>query len=356
MRKAALIELTDDEFATLNSWVRSGTGEARFAQRAKIVLAAASGKQTTEIARKLGERPSTVSKWRLRFAQDRIQGLMDENRSGRPRRYEEQQTTERVLQKLSEPPPAPYAIWNGRVLAESLGDVSEAQVRRVLRKQKIQLQRKTSWCISTDPEFGQKAADIVALYLQPPENAVVICVDEKPHIQALERAQGYLRLPDGRAVRGVAHEYKRHGTTTLFAALNVMTSKVLTKHTTRRRRVEFLSFMNEVVAENPDREIHVILDNLNTHKPKHDRWLQQHPKVHFHFTPTHASWLNLVECWFSVLSRTSLHGASFTSPRELRAGIDRFIKYWDENGVPFQWTKAKVRPVTPKSYINHLRT
>ncbi len=135
-----------------------------------------------------------------------------------------------------------------------------------------------------------------------------------------------------------------------------MTSRVLAKHTNRRRRVEFLSFMNEVVAENPDREIHVILDNLNTHKPKRDRWLQQHPKVHLHFTPTHASWLNLVECWFSVLSRTTLHGASFTSPRELRAAIDRFIKHWDDNGVPFQWTKAEVRPVTPKSYITHLRT
>lgn len=356
MRKAAAIVLTDEELEILNSWVRSGTGEARFARRAKIVLAAASGKQTTEIARRLAERPSTVSKWRLRFAQDRINGLMDEKRTGRPRLYEQRQTTERVLRKLSEPPPAPYAIWNGRVLAQALGDVSEAQVRRVLRKQKIQLQRKSTWCISTDPEFGPKAADIVALYLHPPENAVVICVDEKPHIQALERAQGYLRLPDGRAVRGVAHEYKRHGTTTLFAALNVMTSKVIAKHTNRRRRVEFLAFMNEVVADNPNCEVHVILDNLSTHKPKRDRWLQQHPKVHFHFTPTHASWLNLVECWFSVLSRTALHGASFTSPRELRSAIDRFIKHWDENGVPFQWTKTEVRPVTPKSYIVNLRT
>ena len=134
-----------------------------------------------------------------------------------------------------------------------------------------------------------------------------------------------------------------------------MTSKVIAKHTNRRRRVEFLAFMNEVVADNPGSEVHVILDNLSTHKPKRDRWLQQHPNVHFHFTPTHASWLNLVECWFSVLSRAALHGASFTSPRELRAAIDRFIKYWDENGVPFQWTKAEVRPVTPKSYINNLR-
>jgi len=355
MRKAAEIVLTSEESDTLKAWVRSGTSEARFVRRARIVLAAGSGKQTAEIARSLGERPTTVSKWRLRFAQDRILGLMDEARAGRPRRYEEQKTTERVLQKLSEPAPVPYAVWNGRILAKELGDVSEAQVRRVLRKQKIQLQRKTTWCISTDPEFGPKAADIVGLYLHPPENAVVLCVDEKPHIQALERAQGYLRLPDGRAVRGIAHEYKRHGTTTLFAALNVMTSKVIAKHTNRRRRIEFLAFMNEVLANNQGREVHVILDNLSTHKPKHDRWLQQHPNVHLHFTPTHASWLNLVECWFSVLSRAALHGASFTSPRELRSAIDRFIKYWDENGIPFHWTKAEVRPQTPKSYINNLR-
>lgn len=181
---------------------------------------------------------------------------------------------------LDETPPDGYSQWNGRRLAAALGDVSIDQVRRVLRAKKLQLQRKRSWCISTDPQFGTKAADVVALYLNPPENALVLSVDEKPHIQALERAQGYLRLPNGTALRGVSHEYKRHGTSTLFAALEVMTGKVFARHTKRHRRREFLAFMNEVVALYPERELHIVLDNLSTHKPKHGRWLARHPNVH----------------------------------------------------------------------------
>jgi hypothetical protein len=170
-------------------------------------------------------------------------------------------------------------------------------VWRVLREHEISLERRRSWCISTDPAFAQKAAVIVALYLQPPENAVVLSVDEKPHIQALERAQGWLKLPNGKALTGFNHEYKRHGTTTLFAALDVVTGLVKAGHYRRRRRVEFLHFMNRVVVDHLGREIHVILDNLNTHKPKHDCWLARHKNIHFHFTPTHASWLigHLVE-------------------------------------------------------------
>ncbi|MGH7409876.1 MAG: IS630 family transposase, partial [Candidatus Methylomirabilis sp.] len=206
----------------------------------------------------------------------------------------------------------------------------------------IQLQRRRSWCVSTDPEFAPKAADIVGLYLDPPENAMVLCVDEKPAIQALERAQGWLRLPSGKALTGYAHEYTRHGTTTLFAALEVATGQVKTGHFTRRRRREFLAFMNEVVAAYPERDIHVILDNLNTHKPKRDRWLRRHTNVHFHYTPTHASWLNQVEIWFSILSRRALRGASFTSPRQVREAIDHFVKAHNETAAPFHWTKQHV--------------
>jgi transposase len=178
---------------------------------------------------------------------------------------------------------------------------------------------------------------------------VVLSVDEKPHIQALERAQGYLRLPNGRVLAGVGHEYKRHGTTTLFAALNVMTGKVdVALHTQRRRRREFLDFMNEIVALYPQRELHVILDNLNTHKPKHDRWLARHPNVHLHFIPTHASWLNQIECWFSILVRQSLQGASFTSPAQLRQAIDHFIESYNQDAIPCHWTKAVVHSVHPK--------
>jgi transposase len=199
--------------------------------------------------------------------------------------------------------------------------------------------------VSTDPEFAPKAADIVGLYLAPPENAVVLCVDEKPAIQALERAQGYLKLPNGRALTGFSHHYKRHGTTTLFAALEVATGLVTTGHFKRRRRREFLDFMNDLVAQCPSsQEIHVILDNLNTHKPKHDRWLSRHRNVRFHFTPTHASWLNQVEIWFSILQRRVLRNGSFTSPRALREAMDRFLAAYNKEATPFEWTAERVAP------------
>ncbi len=217
-----------------------------------------------------------------------------------------------MLQQLDQPPPPGFARWNGALLATALKDISDDQIWRVLRKHGISLERRRSWCLSTDPCFAQKAADVVGLYLHPPENALVLSIDEKPHIQALERAQGWLKLPNGKALTGVQHDYKRHGTTTLFAALEVATGLVKANHYQRRRRVEFLDFMNAIVREHAGRELHVILDNLNTHKPKHDRWLARHKNVRFHFTPTHASWLNQVEIWFSILQQQSLAGASFT--------------------------------------------
>jgi transposase len=273
--------------------------------------------------------------------------LVDAARPGARRKYTEA-TERRILAQLDESPPSGYATWNGRLVAEALGDVPADQVWAVLRRHKIALARRRSWCISTDPEFAAKAADLVALYLHPPAHAIVLCVDEKPHIQALERAQGYLRLPNGRALTGFSHEYKRHGTSTLFAALEVATGLVQAGHYRRRRRVDFLDFMNRVVAAYPNRELHVILDNLNTHKPKRDRWLAQHPQVHFHFTPTRASWLNMVEIWFSILARAALAGASFTAIRQLREAIDRFIAAWNPNAHPFEWTKEVVRQVPLK--------
>ena len=187
-----------------------------------------------------------------------------------------------------------------------------------------------------------------------PENALVVCVDEKPHIQALERAQGYLRMPNGRALRGFSHEYKRHGTTTLFAALETATGQVIAGHYQRRRRVQFLDFMNRVVGDHADREIHVIMDNLSTHKPKRDLWLARHKNVHFHFIPTHASWLNQVEVWFSLLSRYALRGASFNSPKELREAIDRFIAAYNPTAHPFEWTKRVVHPKSPERHYADL--
>jgi transposase len=354
-KAATLVSLSGEDRMVLEGWVRASTTEQRLAQRGRIVLAAADGMATEHIARRYGVRPATVSKWRTRFAARGVAGLQDAARPGRARRYDAE-VERRVLAALDQRPPAGRAVWTSRLLAKALGDVPRHHIWRILHSHGIQLQRRRSWCLSTDPEFAPKAADIVGLYLNPPEGAVVLSVDEKPHIQALQRAQGYLKLPNGRAVTGFSHEYKRHGTTTLFAALNVLTGKVAAaRHTKRRRRIEFLDFMNDVVRLHPRREIHVILDNLSTHKPKHDRWLVRHPNVHFHFTPTRASWLNQIECWFSILARGALRGASFVSPKQLRQAIDDFIASYNEDAVPFHWTKANVHQVRPKHSYADLR-
>lgn len=353
MKKMATeVVLTEDDRCMLEQWVRSGTTEQRLVRRARIILAAGAGQGTNEIARKLVTRPATVSQWRIRFARQGIAGLQDAKRPGKPPRYGET-AEKRILAQLDETPPESYATWSGSLLGQALG-IHKRKVWRVLSKHGIQLQRRRSWCISTDPEFARKAAEVVGLYLDPPENAVVLSVDEKPHIQALERAQGYLKLPNGKAVTGFSHEYKRHGTTTLFAALNIATGQVQAGHYQRRRRVEFLDFMDSVLAHHPGQELHLILDNLNTHKPKHDTWLASHPNVHFHFTPTHASWLNQIECWFSILSRRALKGASFTSPQQVREAIDAFIAAHNKNAAPFQWTKANVFPTAPKRHYADL--
>jgi len=342
-RIAPSITLLPEERAVLLTTTRAATSAVRDIFRARIVLMAADGLRSDTIAEKLSTREATVSQWRSRFAREGMAGLLDRPRAGHKPRYTEQ-THRRILALLDKPPPDGYAKWNGRLMAEALGDVSDDQVWRTLRKHGISLEKRRSWCISTDPEFAKKAADIVGLYMDPPDNALVLCVDEKPSIQALERAQGYLKLPNGRALRGFSHDYTRHGTTTLFAALEVATGLVQTGHYSRRRRREFLDFMNEVVAAHPQQEIHVVLDNLNTHKPKNDRWLARHKNVHLHYTPTHASWMNMVEVWFSILTRGALQGASFTSPRQVRNTIDAFAAAYNKSAAPFEWTKKEVGP------------
>ena len=354
MARAALrIVLTEDERETLTAWSRTSSGEHRLVERSRVILLAAEGFSAREIARRLKTRLARVSKWRQRFGQQRLAGLDDAPRTGKPKTYD-QQTEKQILALLDSDPPSGYSQWNGRLLADALSEVSDDQVWRVLRKHKIQLQRRRSWCISTDPEFGPKAADVVGLYLSPPADAVVLCVDEKPHIQVLERAQGWLRLPNGKALNGFSHCYKRHGTSTLFAALEVATGQVQVGHYPRRRRREFLDFMNDVVAAHPRREIHVILDNLNTHKPKQDRWLARHPKVRFHFVPTYSSWLNMVEVWFSILSRQALRNLSCTAVRQLREAIDQFVKAYRDTAAPFEWTKAVVEPSSLKQRYSDL--
>ena len=355
IQEATPIVLTAAERTMLEGWVRSGTTEQRLVERARVVLLAAAGLGSRAIARQLDCARGVVSKWRVRFARERLAGLADAPRSGKPKTYDAA-ADRRILAALDRPPPAGFVRWTAPLLAKELGDVSDQYVWRFLRAQRIDLAGRKSWCLSTDPEFAAKAAAIVGLYLAPPENAIVLAVDEKPAIQALERTQGYLKLPNGRSLHGQAHEYKRCGNSTLFTALNVATGQITARHTKRRRRVEFLDFMNEIVADDPDHEIHVILDNLSTHKPKRDAWLARHKNVHFHFTPTHASWLNQVEIWFSILARSTLMGASFASVADLRAAIDAFIQAYNATATPFQWRRATARPKGLVQRITDLRS
>jgi transposase len=352
-RKAVEITLNDSERQQLERWSRGHQTPRSLAERAQIVLLAAQGLRNDTIGERLGFRRARVCKWRRRFAERRCWGLSDAPRPGQPVKYGAE-LEKRLLARLDSPPPPGHGAWNGRLLAQALG-VPADWVWATLRRQQISLQRRRSWCLSTDPEFARKAVDIVGLYLHPPENAVVLSVDEKPHIQALERAQGWLRLPDGKALTGFSHEYKRPGTSTLFAALEVASGQIKAGHFHRRRRRDFLAFMNEIVAAYPHGELHVIVDNLNTHKPKQDPWLRRPPRVHLHFTPPHASWLNQVEVWFSLLARQALRGASFTSVRQLREAVDAFITAYNPRAVPFEWTKREVKSVEPKHKYAYLK-
>ena len=338
---ATPITLTKEERAELEGLARSTKTEHRLRQRARIVLLSAAGLATRAIGREVGCTTGTASKWRVRYAERRRSGLDETGDRGNDPKYTAA-TDKRILAVLDRCIPAGYARWNGPLIAEALGNVDVQYVWRFLRAHKIDLAGRKSWCESNDPDFAAKAAAVVGLYMKPPENALVLAVDEKPSIQALERSQGYLKMPNGRALTGQSHDYIRHGTTTLFAAFDIATGKVAGRQYKRRRRLEFLDFMNRAVAQHAGREIHVILDNLNTHKPKNDRWLKRHPNVHFHFTPTRASWLNQVEIWFSILAGKALQGASFNSLGELKVRIDSFIETYNETARPFEWTASEV--------------
>lgn len=351
-RVAVALSCTAQVMAELERMSRSRSGEVRMAERARIVLACLQGKRNDEVARQVGVRPNTVGVWRRRFAERGIAGLRDEPRSGKPARYGPE-LRDRILRQLESPPPAGMASWDGGSLAQALG-ASDDAVWRVLRKEGIQLQRHRSWCVSTDPEFAAKAADVIGLYLNPPENALVLSVDEKPSIQALERARGYVQTNSGKIVQGLKSTYKRHGTVNLFAALEVATGVIRGKTTQTKKRADFQAFMEEIVADQPaDRQIHVILDNLNTHK-KNEEWLSRHPNVTFHFTPTSASWLNQVEIWFGIFQRKTLNNASFGSIEQLTQAIHDFTAAYNENAAPFVWRKREVRGAQLRNTIVNL--
>lgn len=341
-KHAAPLNCSADVRAELTAMSRGRSEEARMVERARIVLACLQGKEIQQVAREIGTSIPTVSKWRRRFAQNGVSGLRDRARSGKPATYDSA-FRDRVLALLEQSPPAGVGHWDGRTVAEALG-ASVHAVWRLLRREGIYLQRLRTWCVSTDPEFAPKAAEVVGLYLNPPLNALVLSVDEKPSIQAIQRPSGYVETDSGAVVRAMKSTYKRNGTLNLFAALEIATGQVYVQTTEQKKREDFRRFLDSVVAELPaNREIHVILDNYSTHK-KNDDWLAKYEgRVHFHFTPTSASWLNQIEIWFGLLTRKALRGASFASKDQLRAAIEAFVARTNENPKPFHWRKREVK-------------
>jgi len=288
-RVAKPVVLNREEGEELKAITSNGTHEARLVQRAKIVLLCSEGVAINKIVEKLDIRPNTVIAWRDRYREEGLEGLYGRERSGKPLIYGEAFRNE-VLRLLETPPPDGLACWDGPTIAAHLKTSKDA-VWRLLRQEGICLSRQRSWCVSTDPEFVPKAANIIDLYLNPPANVIVLSVDEKPSMQALERTTGYVKTSSGKIARGLKSTYKRHGTLNLFAALNVASGEIDGKITKHKKRPDFLEFMEDVVAGYPpEREIHVILDNYCIHK-KNDDWLKAHPSVFFHFTPRSASWL-----------------------------------------------------------------
>ena len=339
-RKPKQITCSAEQLAKLEGIARSQTQEARLVRRAKIILDLTKQRPIKAISDKFDVRPNTVIDLRARFESEGIDGLSDRDRSGRPVQYGPE-FRKRVLKLLEQPPPGGQAAWDGPSVAARL-EVSEDAVWRLLRTEGICLSRQRSWCVSTDPEFVTKAADIVGLYLNPPEKALVISVDEKPSMQVLQRKRGYVLTGNQKIVRGFQSTYKRHGTLNLFAALNVATGEIKGKTTQTKKRPDFQQFMDDVTEEYADQEIHVILDNYSSHK-KNDAWLKKHPNVHFHFTPTSASWLNQVEIWFGIFSRKVLRGASHESQDQLAKSIEEYIKAYNPSAKPFVWRKREVK-------------
>lgn len=353
-RVAAAINCSTEDRKELERLSKSRTDEARLVERAKLVLACLAGRRNDEVAAELGLQAATVGTWRKRFAMEGLAGLRDRTRPGKPPVYPAPELRQRILKQLEAPPPAGLSGWDGGALAQALS-VSADAVWRVLRKEGIQLRRHRSWCVSTDPEFAAKSADVIGLYLSPPQNALVLSVDEKPSIQALERKTGYVYTSSGKIVRGLKSTYKRHGTINLFAALNVATGEIKSKTTRTKKRPDFQAFMDELVVDSPEgQQIHVILDNYSTHKKNHE-WLAKHPNVHFHFTPTSASWLNQIEIWFGILARKTLNGASFANIEQLVQAIEAFITSYNQSASPFVWRKREVKGSQLRNTIVNLR-
>jgi transposase len=331
------VEIRDEDRATLESWSRSTSVRAGLSTRAKIVLLAAAGEGTTAIAERLDVSRPTVITWRDRYAADGLDGLFDAPRLGRPKTVDDPL----IIATTLEPPPERLGVthWSSRLLANELG-IGDATVARAWRRHGLQPWRRETFKFSTDPELEAKVRDVIGLYLDPPEKAVVLCVDEKSQIQALDRTAPILPLRPGLPERAT-HDYVRHGTTTLFAALEVATGKVTEGCYDHHRHEEFLHFLKKVARAYPRRRLHVVVDNYRTHKhPEVEAWLAKNPRVTLHFTPTSGSWLNMVEIFFAIITRQAIRRGTFRSVPELVAAIRRFIDGWNDRCRPFSWTKT----------------
>jgi transposase len=330
----ALNVMTD---TMLRDLVRSPSTPQALALRSQIVLAASEGRSNQEIAARLHIPEVTVGKWRRAFARSGIDGLHDAPRSGRPPKHSDE-VWQRIKTRVCEQPKA-YSRWSVRTLARDLG-LPPSTVHEALVSARLQPHRVRTFTFSPDPEFEAKLLDIVGLYLHPPENAIVLCIDEKSGIQALDRTQPGLPLRAQRP-RTWTNEYVRHGTQALLAALEIATGRVIGHVKDRRTSKNFLRFMNDIVAAFPNRDLHIILDNLNIHtNAAAQRWLKRHPLVHFHHTPTHASWANLIECFFSILGKQGLSQRVDRSKKSLREFLLEYLAAYNETSGPFTWTKG----------------
>jgi transposase len=335
--KRWVVEVSDADRAQLEAWLRTQSTAHALAIRARIVLGSAAGESIHTLSDRLKITERTVCLWRRRYASDGLDGLRNRPRAGRPRRITAAQEQAVVSATLRKPKTATH--WSVRRLAKEVG-LSSATVHRIWQKYGLQPHRVGTFKFSHDPEFDSKLADIVGMYLDPPERALVLCVDEKSQIQALNRTQPMLPMWPGLPAR-MTHDYTRHGTTSLFAALEVASGKVHGRCFPRHTHVEFIAFLASLARHYPKRDLHLICDNYGTHKhPAVKQWLAAHPRVQLHFTPTSASWLNLVERWFAIITGQAIRRGSFDSVRRLEAAIMNWLSHWNDNAKPFRWAKS----------------
>jgi putative transposase len=339
MRVADEILLSDEERAALERYVRRGTTAQRLVMRARMILLCAEGLESRKVARRLRVSEFTVGKWRRRFAKHRLDGLLDEERPGAPRKISDDAVEAAVVRTL-ETTPKGATHWSTRQLAKAVG-IGKSSVQRIWNAFGLKPHRSESFQLSKDPLLVEKVRDIVGLYMSPPDNAIVLCVDEKSQIQALNRTQPLLPLRPGQVERRT-HDYERNGTTTLFAALDTLTGKVIGQCHARHRSTEFRKFLDRIDASVPaEIDVHVVLDNYATHKtPAIKAWLAKRPRFHLHFTPTHGSWINQIERWFGLLTQRQIKRGSHKNVAALISAIEEFLGAHNEDPKPFVWTKS----------------